>query len=319
MSDVAIQRHRERASEPLGGVARLGGRLGLDVPREGWPTAPGLKRLEACGYGWVQLHAPPVEMLADPVSVRRHADCLRAVLAPTSLRVVLHAPDDLRLGMPPHDRAFEGLLDCAVRVAANIVVCHAGCFPLAEGVAADRVEDRRLAEERSLRRAAARAERVGVAIAVENLAPAYPVPPARRELAHSVTWVHELVRRLDSPAVGLALDLGHAHLTAQLDAEARDRRDGGSLTEAVAAALDEVVLFHVHDNLGARRGPGTPPGIVPLRLDLHLPPGRGTLPWRALAPLLRTHDAPLLMEIATSHRPDPLRLATVSAELLTRS
>jgi sugar phosphate isomerase/epimerase len=312
MSDVTIHRQRQ-AAEPvgLGGVARLGGRLGLDVPRESWPTAPELKRLEACGYRWVQLHAPPVEMLADPVSVRRHGDCLLAVLAPTSLQVVLHAPDALAAGARLHDRAFEGLLDCAVAVGARVVVCHAGGVAAAEGAAAVRAEDRLLAEERSLRRLAARAERVGVVIALENLAPAYPVPPARRRLADSVAWAHGLVQRLDSPAVGLALDLGHAHLTTQLD--------GLTLTEALPGVLDDVVLFHVHDNLGVRSGPGTPPGIVPLRLDLHMPPGRGTLPWRAIAPLLRGHRAPLLLEIAAGHRPDPLRLATVSAELLTRA
>jgi hypothetical protein len=57
---------------------------------------------------------------------------------------------------------------------------------------------------------------------------------------------------------------------------------------------------------------------VPLRLDLHMAPGRGTLPWRAIAPLMRIHPAPLLLEVAPVQRPDPLRLATVSAELLTR-
>lgn len=70
--------------------------------------------------------------------------------------------------------------------------------------------------------------------------------------------------------------------------------------------------------LAVRHGPGTPPGIVPLRLDLHMAPGRGTLPWRALAPAMRSHPAPLLMEVAPAQPPDPLRLATVSAELLTR-
>lgn len=311
MSDVTIHRPRPGRLPDAGAAPLLGGRLGLEIPREAWPTAPELKRLEACGYGWVQLHAPPVEMLADPLSVRRHADCLRAVLAPTGLHVVLHAPDDLRAGETLHDRAFGGLLDCAVAVGARVVVCHAGCHPLADGPDGDRAEDRRLAEERALRRFAARAERCGVVLALENLAPAYPVPPARRRLSDSVGWVRDLVRRIDSPAVGLALDLGHAHLTAQLD--------GGALTEEVAAALDEVVLFHLHDNLGLRRGPGTPPGIAPLRLDLHMAPGRGTLPWRSLAPLLRAHDAPLLLEIAAPQRPEPLRLATVSAELLTRS
>jgi sugar phosphate isomerase/epimerase len=343
MSDVTIDRPRtpERLASPSGGRP-LGGRLGLDVPRETWPTAPELKRLEACGYGWTQLHAPPVEMLADSLSASRYAHCLRAVLAPTGLRVVLHAPDALRLGSALHDRAFAGLLDCAGEVGAEIVVYHAGrssCDTTAAGAAdsvgaadaigaADAVgvvdatgaadalgavvvTGAAEAEERSLRRFAALAERTGLLLAVENLAPTYPTPPGRRNPSDAPRHVQELVRRIDSPAVGMAFDLGHAHVTAELD--------GLLLADVLAAAADDVVLFHVHDNLGARRGADTPPGIPPLRLDLHMPPGRGTLPWRALAPRLRAHVAPLLMEIAPGHRPEPLRLATVSAELLTRS
>ncbi|MGN6188424.1 MAG: sugar phosphate isomerase/epimerase family protein [Conexibacter sp.] len=308
MTNLTIHRTREPVSlAPPADGRPLGGRLGLDVPCEAWPTAPELKRLEACGYGWIQMHAPPVGMLADPLSVRRHGDCLRAVLAPTSLHVALHAPADLRLGEREHDAAFVGLLDLAVAVGAAFVVYHAACLPVAEGAAADRVEDCLLAEERSLRRFAVHAEEVGLMIALENLAPAFPSVPL---LSHAPLFVRDLVRRIDSPAVGMAFDLGHAHLTAQLA--------GAALVDVLAAARADVVLFHVHDNLGVRHGPGTPPGIVPLRLDLHMPPGRGTLPWRAIAGLLRAHPAPLLMEVAAAQRPDPLRLATVSAELLTR-
>jgi sugar phosphate isomerase/epimerase len=285
----------------------LGGRLGLDVPRDMWPTAPELKRLEACGYGWIQMHAPPIEQLADRVSVLRHADCLRAVLGPTSLRVVLHAPDGLCLGREPDDRAFAGLLELAIACAAEAVVYHGACHPVAVGVEADRVEDRLLAEERALRRFADRAEDAGVVIAVENLAPAYPGPPL---LCHAPLLVRDLVRRIGSPAVGLAFDLGHAHVTGQLA--------GDALLDLLVCASDEIVLFHVHDNLGVRHGPGTPPGILPLALDLHMPPGRGSLPWRAVAPLLSAHAAPLVLEVVPGQRPDPQRLATVSAELLAR-
>lgn len=312
MSDLTI--HRTHAPAPLAPpshVRPLGGRLGLSVPRDAWPTAPELKRLEACGYGWIQMHAPPIEMLADPVSVQRHGDCLRAVLAPTSLRVAIHAPDELRVGVPAHDAAFAGLLDHAVAVGAAAVVYHAARLPVAAGAEADRTEDRLLAEERALRRFAARAEQLGIAIALENLAPVYPIPPTPPELCHAPLFVRDLVRRIDSPAVGMAFDVGHAHVTAQLA--------GVGLADVLAAVLEVVVLFHVHDNLGVRHGPGTPPGILPLRLDLHMAPGRGTVPWRALAPLLRAHPAPLLLEVAPAQRPDPLRLATVSAELLTRA
>jgi sugar phosphate isomerase/epimerase len=311
MSDLTIHRTREPASlAPPADARPLGGRLGLDVPRDTWPTAPELKRLEACGYGWIQMHAPPAAMLADPVSVQRHGDCLRAVLAPTSLDVAIHAPDDLRLGEPSHDAAFEGLLDHAVAVGARLIVYHVARLPIAAGAAADRVEDRLLAEERALRRVAGRAEQSGVTIALENLAPVYPIPPAPALLSHAPLFVRDLVRRIASPAVGMAFDLGHAHVTSQLA--------GVALVDVLAAAREETVVFHVHDNLGVRRGPGTPPGIVPLRLDLHMAPGRGTLPWRAIAPQMRAHTAPLLMEVAPAQRPDPLRLATVSAELLTR-
>jgi sugar phosphate isomerase/epimerase len=301
---------RGATSEPLAAPAEgrpLAGRLGLDVPREWWPTAPELKRLEACGYDWVQLHAPPVAMLADPLAARRHAECLRAVLAPTGLCVVLHAPDALCAGAREQQRACHGLLDYARIVEAALVVYHAAQLPVAAGAEADRAEDRLLAEECALRRLADRAERIGTTIAVENLAPVYPGPA---HFAHAPLFVRDLVRRVGSPALGMVLDLGHAHITSQLM--------GTALRDVLAAVRDEVVLFHVHDNLGVRHGPGTPPGIPPLRLDLHLPPGRGTLPWRALAPALRSHPAPLLLEIAPAHRPDPLRLATVSAELLTR-
>ena len=308
MTDLTI--HRTHAPAPLAPPADgrpLSGRLGLDIPQDTWPTAPQLKRLEACGYGWIQMHAPPAGMLADPVCVQRYGDCLRAVLAPTSLHVALHAPDELRLGEERHDAAFAGLLELAAAVGATFVVYHPAGLPIAEGAAADRVEDRLLAEERALRRFAALAEPTGVTIALENLAPAYPSRPL---LSHAPLFVRDLVRRIDSVAVGMAFDVGHAHVTAQLV--------GVALVDVLAAVLDEVVLFHVHDNLGVRRGPGTPPGIVPLRLDLHMAPGRGTLPWRAIATTMRTHPAPLLMEVALSQRPDPLRLATVSAELLTR-
>jgi sugar phosphate isomerase/epimerase len=311
MNPVTIHRtHAPEQGAPAFAGSPLSGRLGLDFPRETWPTAPELKRLEACGYGWIQMHAPPIEMLADPVCVQRHADCLRAVLAPTGLRVVLHAPYRLAVGVRENDRAFAGLLDYATAVAAEFVVYHGARHRVASGPEADRVEDRLLAEECALRRFAARAEQTGTTIAIENLAPVYPIPPTARLLCHNPLVVRDVVRRIGSPAVGMAFDLGHAHVTSQLAGEA--------LVDVLGTMLDDVALFHVHDNLGVRHGPGTPPGVLPLRLDLHMPPGRGTVPWRALAPLLREHAAPLVMEVTPGQRPDPLRLATVSVELLTR-
>jgi sugar phosphate isomerase/epimerase len=75
------------------------------------------------------------------------------------------------------------------------------------------------------------------------------------------------------------------------------------LALVAAAVAPDVVLFHVHDNLGVRWRDIDAPGIDPLKLDLHLPPRRGSLPWDRVAAVLREHGAPLLLEVEPSRRP----------------
>ena len=104
-----------------------------------------------------------------------------------------------------------------------------------------------------------------------------------------------MAKRISSPSVGLCIDVGHANIVAQL-------RHTDPL-ELIEPVLDRAILFHLHDNFGARRGDPGSSEIDPLRLDLHLPPGRGRVPWDRLAPLLaRKAAAPLLLEV---HPPRP--------------
>ena len=265
-------------------------RLGLSIPYEWWPSAPTLKEIEAAGFRWVQVPSPPESVLLDPRASARHAGGLGAALGTTGLGRILHGPGSLQAGTPMGDRALEGLLSHAFEAGARFVVYHAANFP-------DRPssEDRVLAETRSLAKAAALAERLGVTIAIENLAPVFPGPEA---LSFTPSVLRTMVNRIGSPALGLCLDVGHANVVAGLR-----RTDPTMLVEPV---LDRTVLFHLHDNLGARWGGESPPGLDPLRLDLHLPPGRGTLPWDRLGSRLRAHDAPLLLEI---HPPRPSAVA----------
>jgi sugar phosphate isomerase/epimerase len=101
--------------------------------------------------------------------------------------------------------------------------------------------------------------------------------------------------RIGSERVGLCLDLGHAHIVAELRHT--------SLEKLIHAVLDVVSMFHVHDNLGARWEPHAPDAVLdPLRLDLHLPPGRGTLPWDRVLPSLAGHRAPAVLEVHPPHR-----------------
>ena len=139
-------------------------------------------------------------------------------------------------------------------------------------------------------------------IALENLAPLYPGPET---LSANPLSLRGLVQRIGSERMALCLDVGHAHVIA-------DQRHTWveSLCEPV---LDLVSVFHVHDNFGARRRrTGEELGVDPLRLDLHLPPGRGTLAFERLAPLLAAHDAPLVLEVHPPHRPRAGELASAS-------
>jgi len=279
-------------------------RLGLNVHRDAWPTAAALSAYQDAGFAWVQVHTPPSAILADRRAGRRHAQALRGVLATTGLRLLLHAPDDLSAGAPEHDRAFGGLLDYAAAAGAELIAYHGLNFVEADGPAAGRLHERALLEERSLIPLLQRAHSLGIVVAIENLAPMYA---GQRRRCHDPLAVRDLVRRLDSPAAGMLLDLGHLHITA--DATRSD------LAALVAACAGDVALFHCHDNLGCRRGVDAP-GVDPLKLDLHLPPGRGSLPWARIAGMVAAHAAPVMLEIERSQRPPLELLAARTARLL---
>jgi sugar phosphate isomerase/epimerase len=275
-------------------------RLGLNVPYEWWPSAAALKAIEAAGFAWVQVAAPPVEMLADPRHAVRHATALRRALEVTDLRIVVHGPTNLKLGSALHYRAFEGLLEYSHTVGAELLVYHALDF--------DRRGIESAEEESALRRLALTAEVLRVRVCLENLCPVYP---GRSSVCHDPLSVRDLVKRLESPAYGMLLDIGHAHVVAGFM--------GVETLTLVEPVLDVVRLFHVHDNLGARLWNEGGPSLDPLQLDLHLPPGGGTLPWDDISRVLVPHEAPLMMEIHPAHRPVPSALWEAAVTALTPS
>ncbi len=283
------------------GSEPLAGRLGINVPHEWWASAPLLKSYEAAGFDWVQLHAPPLSVLEVARLTTSHAVAAAGALATTSLKAVLHAPADLRAGSRDGDRAFQNLLSYAAELDARQVVYHAMALPEGRGSEAALV-----AEAHSLSHLARLAERLELTIAIENLAPVFPGPEV---LSASPSLLRGLARRIDSPALAICLDLGHAHISADLR--------NTTVELLCEPAFHQTSLFHVHDNLGARRRTvGEELGIDPLRLDLHLPPGRGTLPWDRIAPLLSVHAAPLLLEVHPPFRPRAEQLAATLTSVL---
>jgi sugar phosphate isomerase/epimerase len=124
-----------------------------------------------------------------------------------------------------------------------------------------------------------------VTIAVENY---YPELPIVRGVVYDYSvWPSQLAEQIsavDHPAVGLCLDVGHAALAASAF--------GFDYFEECATVAPLVRHIHLHDNLMRTNVTGEPPvsehPVYGLG-DLHLPPGRGTIP---LEELFRRVDFP---------------------------
>ena len=303
MAGVEARLDSAHTADPLASLGAAGHRrLGLDGTRGWWPTTPRLKSYEAAGFGYVQLWMPDRAALAQPEVIGAHATALWETLHLTSLRLLLHAPEDLFAGTPEHDAQLDGALSYAALTGAETLVYTRAQLPL-DGVG---VRARLADERRSLRAALRRAETLGVRIAIQNTAPAYPGLPER--VSDNPLGAHELVGALDSDAAGLYLDIGHAHVVAGLA--------GCEIAELVAPVLDRVIVFGVHDNFGAAPAAPRSGGLEPLRFDLHMPPGAGTVPWAALAPMIAMHTAPVALEVHPNLRPEPATLAILARELL---
>ena len=92
--------------------------------------------------------------------------------------------------------------------------------------------------------------------------------------------LNALVMELDHPSIALALDTGHAQISADLPGETR-------------AAEKYLQSTHVHDNDGKH--------------DTHLVPGQGSIDWRAWAQALNTiqYQGPIILECIRELRNRP--------------
>jgi sugar phosphate isomerase/epimerase len=169
-------------------------------------------------------------------------------------------------------------VDWLQEAGGSCLVVHPG--GLSEPVDFDR---RREALGRGLGVLADHAKNTGVILCVENMPPG--VFPGSLTLD-----LFQLVEELDRPEVALALDTGHAYLSAETASE-------------TLAAGDRLRTTHVHDNDG--------------RQDLHLPPGSGSIDWEGWVDALDQigYRGPIVLECIKYLRDRP---ESLSDELLDR-
>jgi sugar phosphate isomerase/epimerase len=131
-----------------------------------------------------------------------------------------------------HDAEMEGTMRLAHDLGSRVIVLHLGGIDYPGVEAARASEQVRLeAVENAaefLLRAAPKAEAYGVTIAVENLL------NRPGDVTRTYAELADVVRRLDSPVVGITLDTGHAQRTEGIDS-------------AFETFREDLRHLHVHD------------------------------------------------------------------------
>lgn len=202
---------------------------------------------------------------------------IKGALAASDLEYTVHPP--LRLNLMDLDRLElqRSILESGVLFAGEInastVVCHAG-VRYNRRHARHSLNAQLAAERAMLRELGDLAGELGVTIAVENWCPIEPLINGEH-YTYSV-WPSELaeqVARVDHPAVGVCLDVGHAFVASSFH--------GFDFVNECAVAAPLVSHLHLHDNLGRPESVREPEATERLAYglgDLHLPPGKGNIP-----------------------------------------
>jgi sugar phosphate isomerase/epimerase len=219
---------------------------------------------------------PEWSRLPDPVVVRDRA-AARGLLIHSAhgcwgSRTIRAARIDLGAPDPPTQReSVDDLKTCVDWLHAadgTCLVVHPG------GLSDPAEREPRLAAlARGLHALAEHSASGGIRICVENMPPGVHPGSRMAELA-------DLLAELNHPSLALALDTGHANLTATVVGETR-----------AAGAL--LATTHVHDNDGT--------------MDTHEPPGLGTIDWAAWGEALDgiAYSGPIMLECIRYLRRNP--------------
>ena len=250
--------------------------------------AEDLKTLEDAGPDFVEVWPQNLGVILGGHLDTSRLRAVSELLLGADLAYTVHAPLEVNLMDLTSPGLQRDVLDASLRFAkvigAGVVVCHAGQRVGARD-ARHSMGAQLSAERSALREAGNLAEELGVTIAVENYYPEWPI--VRGAVYDYSVWPSRLadqISAVDHPAVGICLDVGHAALAAGFF--------GFDLIGECGAIASLVRHVHLHDNLQRTNVSGEPPvseHTVYGLGDLHLPPGRGTIP---LEELFRRMDFP---------------------------
>lgn len=253
-----------------------------------------LERAAAVGFQAVELSTGTCNAIRGGQLDERELARVREVVGQYPVRCTVHAPCPLDLTRHPELAAqvMESTLRLAAGLGAHVVVYHSAQIALHQaslGLAAlpgeRELAERWQRETEALRHFARRAADLGLLIAVENRDPhLWEVAALARHGRTAADLLHyhqgmdldrlcQQVAEVDSPHVGLCLDVGHAFLAAPYWPEP-------DYLAAVRRAAPWVRHLHLHDNFGRLDdvAESLADRLAFGQADNHLPPGWGRIP-----------------------------------------
>jgi sugar phosphate isomerase/epimerase len=278
------------------------GSVGIDLPHAYVDGVTGLagalRSLKDVGPDFVEVWPHHLGVVLGGGLDPERLQTVQEVLLEMDLAYTVHAPHDINLMDLTTPNLQRGVLEASLRFAgeigAEVVVCHAG-RRVGSRDARYSLKDQLAAERYALRKGGDLAGELGVIIAVENYYPELPI--LHGTIYDYSVWPSELAEQIsavDHPAVGICLDVGHAALAANAF--------GFDYIEACTVVAPLVRHIHLHDNLQMSNLTGEPPVSEHHAYgfgDLHLPPGRGTIPLEDVLQLVEfPENPPCCVELA---------------------
>jgi len=212
---------RERIGVDLGGRRRLEDGLA-------WAAANDVHYVDMCLEGAPEHPNAPATWTAERTAAMR-ATCERH-----RIRLGLHSSSAVNVAetspllAEAADRYLETYIELAGRLGAGWIVVHGGYHFTGDYAA------RRAASLERLQRAAALAERGGARLLLENLN-REPEHAEIRYLAHNLEECREYFGRIQSPSLGWAFTVNHAHLVPEGVGGFLDKMDLGRCGEVRVA------------------------------------------------------------------------------------
>ena len=266
-----------------------------------------LKNCVELGVSHVEIAPHGVGAIYDGQLIQSRTAEVQAMLAEYPLKCTVHGPNPMNL-MNLNDiiterNLFQASIDFASQLGSEVLVYHAGRYLPEERFllpkpAALTTRDRMVMwnmERALLRQMGDETGQRGITIVVEN---ARPYLDARDYCyGEQLEGLAIMVSEVNHPRVGIALDIGHAYLSAgYYDYD---------LLKEVAAISAMVRHIHLHDNFGKacasyekRQHELTATG----RGDLHLPVGWGSAPVKDILDRLPGYSGVITLEMRPRYR-----------------